>query len=421
MQNILGQIANPRMANIAQAIDIRQQRVKEQQDALARVEMGRAIAKALPNLREGTGFRWLAENDPEKFALVSKIVGIPLNDADKFNQFTDDTDRLYTLAQADPNQAYAHAQQLIESRKAQGQDTANLEKWVTGMNEDPMKAMTSLFVMHRSINPPKDDSMNEYQRESLKLKREGMEKGVGADTGTSNQKDWQQYQQLLKTDPDAAEQFGRAAGFSSVEGQKLSAFAEKQLDAASTDAATASADAARYMSLADNIKRSAMSGGLKSTWGEYVKEQTGNQDEVTALRKQAMQIVNSEAIKNLPPGPATDRDIEMVRAPFPTDKASPEYVANWLSAVARLNEKRAEFSEFKANFISETGSLRDSKGKSLIAAWRGQQEQNKAQAPAGATPGIAPPAATGKAGGVEMTDANGNRAIVYPDGSFEEL
>ena len=176
--DILGQIANPRMANITQAIDIRQQRVKEQQDALARVEMGRAIAKSLPNLQEGSSFKWLAENDPEKFALVSKVLNIPLNDGDRFNQYANDVGQIYTLAQADPNQAYAHAQQLIESRKAQGQDTANLEKWVTGMNEDPMKAMTSLFVMHRSINPPKDDSMNEYQRESLKLKREGMEKGA---------------------------------------------------------------------------------------------------------------------------------------------------------------------------------------------------------------------------------------------------
>lgn len=423
--DILGQIANPRMANIAQAIDIRQQRAKEQQDALAKVEMGRAIAKALPNLQEGSSFRWLAENDPEKFAMVSKVLNIPLNDGEKFNQFSNDVGQLYSLAQADPNQAYAHAQQLIAERKAQGQDTTKLDQWVQAMNDDPMKAMTSLFVMHRSINQAPGDPYKEAEldikRERLALDREKMERGVGGDSGTSNQKDWQQYQQLLKTDPAAAEQFGRAAGFSSKEGQDLSAFAEKQLDAASTDAATASADAARYMTLADNIKRTAMSGGLKSTWTEYIKEQTGNQDEVTALRKQAMQIVNSEAVKNLPPGPATDRDIEMVRAPFPTDKASPEYVANWLSAVARLNEKRAEFSEFKANFISETGSLRDSKGTSLIAAWRNQQEQNKANAPAGATQGIAPPSAAGKTGGVEMTDANGNRAIVYPDGSYEEL
>ena len=178
IEGILGRIASPRLANIAQAIDIREKRVKEQQDALARVEMGRAIAKALPNLQEGSGFKWLAENDPERFALVSKVLNIPLNDGDRFNQYASDVEQLYTLAQADPNQAYAHAQQLIESRKAQGQDTANLEKWVTGMNEDPMKAMTSLFVMHRSINPPKDDSMNEYQRESIRLKQKALEKGV---------------------------------------------------------------------------------------------------------------------------------------------------------------------------------------------------------------------------------------------------
>lgn len=182
--DILGQIANPRMANIAQAIDVRQQRVKEQQDALAKVEMGRAIAKALPNLQEGSSFRWLAENDPEKFALVSKVLNIPLNDGERFNQYANDVSQLYTLAQADPNQAYAHAQQLIESRKAQGQDTSTLEKWVAGMNEDPMKAVTSLFVMHRSLNPPaevdpyKAEALD-IRREELALKREQMERGIG--------------------------------------------------------------------------------------------------------------------------------------------------------------------------------------------------------------------------------------------------
>lgn len=189
--DILGQIANPRMANIAQAIDIRQQRVKEQQEALARVEMGRAIAKALPNLQEGSSFKWLAENDPEKFALVSKVLNIPLNDGDRFNQYANDVGQLYTLAQADPNQAYAHAQQLIESRKAQGQDTANLEKWVTGMNEDPMKAMTSLFVMHRSINQnpadPYKQAELDIKRDRLALDREKMERGVDQQRTFANQ------------------------------------------------------------------------------------------------------------------------------------------------------------------------------------------------------------------------------------------
>lgn len=406
--DILGQIANPRMANIAQAIDIRQQKVKEQQDALARVEMGRAIAKALPNLQEGSSFRWLAENDPEKFAFVAKVLNIPLNDGDRFNQYSNDVNQLYTLAQADPNQAYAHAQQLIESRKAQGQDTSTLEKWVQGMNEDPMKAVTSLFVMHRSLNP-QDSGMSAYEQEKASLAREKFEwqknnpSAAAAGQTPASIQEIEYYNSL----PEGAEKeaVGRKLNMISREGMDLSAYAEKQLDMASTDAVESSSAAGRYMTLADQIRKSAMSGGLKSSWGEYIKEQTGNQNEVTALRKQAMQIVNSEAIKNLPPGPATDRDIEMVRAPFPTDKASPEYVANWLSAVARLNEKRAEFSEYKANFISEHGSLRTRSGESLISSWRKQQQEQIKSAPAGATQGMAPPSATGKTGGVAPPEA----------------
>lgn len=217
--DILGQIANPRMANIAQAIDVRQQRVKEQQDALARVEMGRAIAKALPNLQEGSGFRWLAENDPEKFALVSKVLNIPLNDGERFNQYANDVNQLYTLAQADPNQAYAHAQQLIESRKAQGQDTSALEKWVAGMNEDPMKAVTSLFVTHRSLNPPAEvdpykEAELDIKRERLALDREKMERGIGVGAdATLQQRDFETWQRLKKEGNPDAEGFARSKGF----------------------------------------------------------------------------------------------------------------------------------------------------------------------------------------------------------------
>jgi hypothetical protein len=100
--------------------------------------------------------------------------------------------QLYTLAQADPNQAYAHAQQLIDSRKAQGQDTSTLEKWVQGMNEDPMKAVTSLFVMHRSLNPPAEvdpykQAELDIKRDRLSLDREKMERGVDQQRPFANQ------------------------------------------------------------------------------------------------------------------------------------------------------------------------------------------------------------------------------------------
>lgn len=258
--------------------------------------------------------------------------------------------------------------------------------------KEELRTLVDAGIAGGYLQLPEQAQMSPYQQANIALKERELEwkmKNPNAGTqgamGTANQRDWETYQELLKTNPSEAEAFGRAAGFASREGQQLSSYAEKQIDLASTEAAQANNDSNRYLTLADQIKQSAMSGGLKSTWTEYIKEQSGNQDEVTGLRKQVMQIVNSEAVKNLPPGPATDRDIEMVRAPFPTEKASPEYVANWLGAVARLNQKRAEFSEFKANFISENGSLRTRSGESMISAWKRQQEQQQKQAPNGAT------------------------------------
>lgn len=76
----------------------------------------------------------------------------------------------------------------------------------------------------------------------------------------------------------------------------------------------------------------------------------------------------------MPPGPATDRDIEMAKAPFPTEKSDPKYVADWLGAVSRLQQKKAEYAEFKADFISKNGTVRGD-GKSLSSAWKESQKQ----------------------------------------------
>jgi len=192
---------------------------------------------------------------------------------------------------------------------------------------------------------------------------------------TANSQDLATYKRMKAAgDPDA-EGFGRAIGIISKEGEKLSSLAEKLIADAADAANVSQSSAAKYTSLADNLRNATkMSGGLKGSWGEWIKEQTGSQDELTALRKEALGIANSEAIANLPPGPATDRDIEMAKAPFPTEKSDPKYVADWLSAVARLQQKKAEYAEFKADFISKNGTLRGD-GKSLSAAWKESQKQ----------------------------------------------
>jgi ribosomal protein S16 len=304
-----------------------------------------------------------------------------------------------------PDEFVRLTQNRINYLQQQGRDPSEsvkvLEAYLSGDKENVRKGTKVLAAslanqgyldkdIYASTFGSPASGLTPYQQERLNLERQRLAQGA---TGTANQKDWETYQRLLKEEPQAAENFGRAAGFASKEGVSLSAYAEKQLDLASTESAKASADASRYETLADQISQSAMSGGLASKWGEFIKEQTGNQNEITDLRKQVLQVVNSEAIKNLPPGVATDRDIELARAPFPTEKADPKYVADWLRAISNLNKKRAEFSEFKADFISRNGSLRDSKGTSLIKAWKEQQGAMQQQSQGASQP--QQPAATG--------------------------
>lgn len=389
---VLGEIANPAVADIAGALDVRQKRLDEQERRRREIRTKQLVSEALPGLRDGSPLKELAKNDIQTFAFMAKTLGVPLNSGEMLQSFADDIHSISRIAQADPQGAVQFADSLRKQKQEQGLDTKKLDEWLGIAQQDIGKAIRAVDVMDRSLNA---DIYRKQEMESreLGLKERALdiqEKRIAADQnqmaqGTSDQKNWEKYQRLLRVDPQAAEQFGRASGFVSKEGQQLSAFAEKQLSEASDEYNKSLSATNRYRSLAENLRNANASGGLASTWSEYIKEQTGNQDEITALRKEALGIANSEAINNLPPGPATDRDIELARAPFPTEKASPEYVANWLDAVARLNEKRAEYAEFKADFIAKNGSLRDRNNRSLAEAWRESQKSSQQEQPASAS------------------------------------
>lgn len=270
-----------------------------------------------------------------------------------------------------------------------------------------------LFNIQAPITPYQQAEID-LGKERNAIAREGNQlQRAGITNGTADQKNWAEYQRLLKVDREAARQFGIGAGFVSGEGQKLSDYVTKQIDTASGEAAQADMDSGRYATLAQQLRKAKMYGGLKSSINEYIKELSGGQDDLTSLRKNVLQIVNSEAIKNLPPGPATDKDIELARQPFPSDKASPEYMANWLEAISRLNQKKAEYASFRAEFMSKNGSVRDKDGNSILSVWKEQQKANS-QKPS-------PTSSAKKSGGVLHVDANGNKAYVYPDGSYEEV
>jgi len=178
-------------------------------------------------------------------------------------------------------------------------------------------------------------------------------------TQTASQSDFATYQRLKKTDPEAAEQFGRRTGFVSKEGQDLSAHIEKRLSKASDDVVEAGNTSRRLTSLAKEFETVDVGGGLfGSTWAEKLKTMTGTQDAVTALRKKYNGLRASQAVANLPPGAASDKDIDLALSGFPDANANGEHIANWLRGTAKLEEFRRDFAQHKADYITENGHER---------------------------------------------------------------
>lgn len=388
MADILGAIANPQLADIAGALDYRQKKLDDDEARRKEIRMNQLAGQALSSgLVEGTPLHTLATENPKGYLAIAKSIGVDPADGSGVNQMTVDANIINRMANAgDIGGALNYVQTEIDRRKKMGLNTKYLEDGLKTAQQDPHAFFNAVEMLDNSFNPPKkadliniaaggmvlDPSTGKIVASNPKADSDGSEGGKT----TSEEKNWAKYQELLKTDPAQAEQFARATRFSSTEGQKLSSFAEKEIATAGDQVAEFANAGARYKSLAEKLRASSMSGGLASKWTEFLKEQSGNQDEITALRKEALSITNSEAIKSLPPGPATDRDIELARAPFPTEKADPIYVANWLNAIARLNEKKAEYAEFKANFIGENGTTRTKDGKTLVSAWKDYQKEN---------------------------------------------
>jgi hypothetical protein len=122
-----------------------------------------------------------------------------------------------------------------------------------------------------------------------------------------------------------------------------------------TDSVTSAALASRAHDLAESLRASGARGGLGAGWVEDLKQKTGSQDAVTQLRSEFTQFINGAAIKLLPPGPASDKDVEFVRKGFPKPTDPPEYVATWLDTYARVQRTAGNASERQGNWMAANG------------------------------------------------------------------
>lgn len=160
-----------------------------------------------------------------------------------------------------------------------------------------------------------------------------------------------------------AEEVRRKAG-------ELKPTMQKILDTAQTESFEAERTANEFDLLIDDFRGKGFKGGVVTTVSEFLKDALGTQDEVSALRRKFRGIRASQATKNLPPGPASDKDIQLALSGFPPENAPAEMIASFLAGAAKIARIDNAFQTFKAEYISEN---KNSSG--MIKSWRENKDR----------------------------------------------
>jgi hypothetical protein len=151
---------------------------------------------------------------------------------------------------------------------------------------------------------------------------------------------------------------------------KLSSSMEKLLDASQTAALEGNNKANQYQLLADDIEQQQadfgdVGGGVGSTFSENVKRFTGDQEGISDLRRRFNAVRISSSLQNLPPGPATDKDVELALKGVPPENANPEIMVSFLRGMAKLEYLDSQYNRLKSSLIAEKGNTRG-----LIDKWQ---------------------------------------------------
>ena len=150
----------------------------------------------------------------------------------------------------------------------------------------------------------------------------------------------------------------------------LSATTQKILDTSQTKAIESGNRSREFDLLASDFEaQTEIPAGVAGTFSERLKELTGDQDAVSSLRRRFNSIRASQSSANLPPGAASEKDVELALSGLPAQNASSEQITGFLRGLAKLERADEAFETFKSRLISEEGNT-----KGLLTKWKDSPE-----------------------------------------------
>jgi hypothetical protein len=140
-------------------------------------------------------------------------------------------------------------------------------------------------------------------------------------------------------------------------GTTLDAPAAKIVNDAAIAAVGSEQAAGRMLDLASRMESAGGGRGAGTSFSEKVKTLTGNQDGFTQLRNEYTRLRNTQAIKSLPPGVATDKDIELALKGLPPETADAAVLASFLRGMAKMSQYEAVAEGAKSEWVNSNGTL----------------------------------------------------------------
>ena len=150
-------------------------------------------------------------------------------------------------------------------------------------------------------------------------------------------------------------------------GPAISAGAEKLVNDAVMAAVKANSLTGQYTTLANDFEKVITSAGAGAKLTELIYRTLGTEKDPTALRQEYLRMRNTAVLDMLPPGVASDKDIELALAAFPSDTSSPSNIAGFLRGMSKLQAFQAAVESAKAEWIQQNGTLGTANGTFMVA------------------------------------------------------
>jgi hypothetical protein len=229
------------------------------------------------------------------------------------------------------------------------------ESLVSMINQDPVgaKAVSNLIGYQMAVLPGGKDAIDAINK---------VQQAQGTNPDVTKQ---QQIDTDLLTQAQTAEAWANAWRLKHPNTPGSNQPAEKLMNDAVDNVGAAAAAANEALNLANAIDKAKPANGWPVGavgWAsEAVKKAFGGEDVITALKTEYTKIRNYEALKHLPPGAASDKDVEIALGAFPDVNAGPGYIASFMRGIAKLQSYTANYNKVKAQWVDHVGSLGSAK------------------------------------------------------------